>query len=56
MREWRILEAGLGLKLDYTALEQVLKKEPESRALDVLRHQLTRYKKVIPGMFLGEMI
>lgn len=41
-------DAGFGLQLDYRKLEKWLSGEPESRGLMVLRHQLKRYKTIIP--------
>lgn len=40
--------AGFGLKVDYKKLEERIAREPESRGLMVLRHQLKRYKTIIP--------
>ena len=41
--------AGLLLRLDYPKLEALLDKEPDSRALRVLRYQLERYREVLCG-------
>lgn len=46
--EMQAREAGIGLKLDYVKLEDVLRQEPDSRALNVLKHQLKRYRNIIP--------
>ena len=40
-------EAGIGLKLDYNRLDELLSHEPESRGMAVLRYQLERYRKMI---------
>ena len=40
-------EAGIGLKLDYNRLDELLSYEPESRGMAVLRYQLERYRKMI---------
>ncbi len=40
-------ECGIGLQIDYKKLERKLNKEPESRALNVIRYQLERYRKIL---------
>lgn len=40
-------ELNFGLKVDYGALDALLQKEPDSRALRVLRIQLEKYKTII---------
>lgn len=40
-------ELNFGLKVDYDALDVLLQKEPDSRALKVLRIQLEKYKTII---------
>ncbi|MCD7737647.1 MAG: hypothetical protein LUH58_01200 [Lachnospiraceae bacterium] len=42
--------AGISLKLDYTGLMADLEREPETRALTVLKKQLDTYRKIIPDM------
>lgn len=46
--EIQACSAGIGLKIDYGKLEELLKSEPDSRGLNVLRHQLKRYRNIIP--------
>lgn len=46
--EMQAHEAGIGLKLDYDRLEDILSQEPDSRALRVLKYQLKRYRNIIP--------
>ena len=38
---------GIGIKIDYSKLGALLEKEPNSRALEVLKYQLERYKKIL---------
>lgn len=45
--ERQALEAGLGLKLDYPKLEAILEKEPDSRAISLLRYQMKRYRAIL---------
>ncbi len=45
--EIQAYEAGIGLKLDYNRLDELLSHEPESRGMAVLRYQLERYRKMI---------
>lgn len=45
--ERQAMEMGFGLKVNYEKLFIMLKKEPESRALDVLMFQLDRYKTLL---------
>lgn len=40
--------AGIGLKIDYDMLNNMLKKEPPSRALETLQKQLELKRKLIP--------
>ena len=40
-------EAGFGLKIDYDMLNSKLEKEPESRAIKVLKHQLILLKDIL---------
>lgn len=40
-------ELGFGLKINYNKLQNLLSKEPDSRAMEVLRFQLERYEKVL---------
>lgn len=47
--ERQAYEAGFGLKLDYQALNSLLGQEQNSRAVEVLRYQLNRYKNIIPN-------
>lgn len=42
--------SGFNLKLDYKKLAEMLSGQPESRGVLVLKHQLKRYKSVIPEM------
>lgn len=42
--------AGIGLRLDYRKLRELLKKEPDIRAVNVLKYQLHRYAHIIPDM------
>ena len=41
--------AGLSLHIRYAELEMLLNREPDSRALNVLRYQLQRYRDVFDG-------
>ncbi|MCD8131709.1 MAG: hypothetical protein LUE16_10635 [Lachnospiraceae bacterium] len=43
-------EAGITLKLDYAGLLSDLEKEPETRALTVLKKQLETYSRIIPDL------
>jgi len=40
--------AGIGLQLDYKKLQDFLEKEPDVRAVKVLKYQLKRYSHIIP--------
>lgn len=48
--ELQAKECGIGFSLDYDKLERVLSNESKSRALEVLRFQINRYKNVIPDI------
>ncbi len=39
--------AGIGLKIDYCKLLPLLEKEPSSRAKDVLKYQLEKYRTIL---------
>ena len=41
------MEMGFGLKINYQKLYKVLEREPESRALEVLKYQLKRYENIL---------
>lgn len=49
--EYQAAVAGIGLQLNYSEIEKLLKAGPESRAVRVLEYQLQRYKKMIPELF-----
>lgn len=40
-------ELGYGLKINYNKLRNLLSKEPDSRAMEILQFQLERYEKVL---------
>lgn len=42
--------AGIGLAIEYDRIEKELEKENDSRGVQVLRYQLTRYRKIIPEL------
>ncbi len=52
--EYQALAAGFGLQLDYIKLDGILETMPKSRALEVLKGQLGRYKHVIPQICQNE--
>ena len=41
---WKL---GYGLKINYSELQDLLSKEPDSRAIEVLQFQLERYEEVL---------
>lgn len=45
--ERQAMEIGFGLKINYQKLYKLLEKEPESRALEVLKYQLNRYEHIL---------
>lgn len=45
--ESQAMELGFGLKVDYAALDTMLQREPDSRALRTLRFQLKKYEAII---------
>lgn len=45
--ESQAMELGFGLKVDYTRLNEILRKERDSRALEILWMQLERYESII---------
>ena len=45
--ERQAMEIGFGLKINYQKLYKLLGREPESRALEVLKYQLKRYEKIL---------
>ncbi len=48
--EYQAAIAGIGLQLNYAEIEQILEREPRSRAARILEYQLQRYRKVIPDL------
>lgn len=45
--ESQAMELGFGLKVDYTQLYEVLRKEQNSRALETLQLQLKKYESIV---------
>lgn len=45
--ERQAMELGFGLKVNYQKLYEILKEEPETRAIQVLKNQMKRYEKII---------
>lgn len=50
----QIKECGIGLALDYKKLNKLLENEPNSRAIEVLKYQIERYKALIPEISLNK--
>ena len=46
----QVKECGIGLALDYRRLNSILDNEPNSRALEVLKLQIERFKEIIPDI------
>lgn len=46
----QVKECGIGLALDYRKLNSILDNEPNSRALNVLKLQIERFKDIIPDI------
>ncbi len=44
--ELQVMECGVGITINYEKLDRILKSEPDSRALDVLKYQTNRYKSL----------
>ena len=46
--EMQASAVGIGLKIDYEKLESIIDNECETRAIRVLKHQIEKYRNIIP--------